>query len=275
MFVNGCSHTAGCEIDGTYESAYNRENAFGPQIAKRLNIPFTNNALNGASNDYITRTTVHWILDNPDLAKNTLFFINWTSAERAEYFYNDKKFSKNLWWNIPYVPDTQVGHISHSYAAGMPKEYLRNAKIVSSHLFLNSTHSEINRYNNIIYLQTILKAMGLKYIFRNGFTCSVDDNRYSNYIKQIDRVNFFGLTDINETYFEHCENKGFPRSSSDFWHLPLEAHNYWANKIYHDIEEFIENSNNYPELTEDLDITTVESKQSFFHKLVKKMSFLI
>jgi hypothetical protein len=241
MFINGCSHTAGCEIDGTYESVYNRENAFGAQIAKRLNITFTNNAMNGASNDYIMRTTVHWILDNPDLAKETLFFINWTSAERAEYFHDDKKFSQSLWWNVPYVPDTEVGHMSHAYFSGVPKEYGKNAKIISSNTFLNPAHWEINRYNNIIYLQTILKAMGLKYVFRNGFTCSVDSKRYKNYIKHVDLENFVGLTDLTKTYFEHCESVGFKKSSNEFWHLPLEAHTYWANSVYDDIFKFVNN----------------------------------
>jgi hypothetical protein len=197
--------------------------------------------MNGASNDYIMRTTVHWILDNPDLAKETLFFINWTSAERAEYFHDDKKFSQSLWWNIPYVPDTEVGHMSHAYFSGVPKEYGKNAKIISAHTFLNPSHWEINRYNNIIYLQTILKAMGLKYIFRNGFTCAVNNKRYKNYIKHVDLKNFVGLTDLTKTYFEHCESVGFKKSSNEFWHLPLEAHTYWANVVYDDIFKFVNN----------------------------------
>jgi hypothetical protein len=85
LLVNGCSHTAGSEIEGSGvgEGNYNRQNCYAAQIAKKLNWEYTNIAMPGGSNDYIKRTTMLWILDNPERAKNTHFFINWTGAERT------------------------------------------------------------------------------------------------------------------------------------------------------------------------------------------------
>ena len=82
LLVNGCSHTAGSEIEGSGigEGNYNRQNCYAAQIAKKLNWEYTNIAMPGGSNDYIKRTTMLWILDNPERAKNTHFFINWTGA---------------------------------------------------------------------------------------------------------------------------------------------------------------------------------------------------
>ena len=93
VLINGCSHSAGSEIEasGIGEGNYNRDNSFGAQFAKQLDCTYTNIAYPGASNDYISRTTLYWILDNPTLAKDTLFLIHWTGTDRTEYFYDSGK----------------------------------------------------------------------------------------------------------------------------------------------------------------------------------------
>ena len=78
ILINGCSHTAGSEIEGSGigEGNYNRDNCFGAQLARKLGVVYTNLALPGASNDYINRTTSMWMLDHAAMAKRTLYLIH-------------------------------------------------------------------------------------------------------------------------------------------------------------------------------------------------------
>ena len=44
VLINGCSHSAGSEIEGSGigDGNYNRENSFGAQFAKQLDCTYTN-----------------------------------------------------------------------------------------------------------------------------------------------------------------------------------------------------------------------------------------
>ena len=48
--IAGCSHAAGHEIDGSFDSSYNRDHSYGNQLAKRMNRQPVNIACGGLSN---------------------------------------------------------------------------------------------------------------------------------------------------------------------------------------------------------------------------------
>ena len=234
LFINGCSHTAGSEIEGSGigDGTYNRENCFGAQLASKLGIDYTNNALPGASNDYINRSTTFWILDNLELAKKSLFLIHWTGSNRSEIFL-DRLKTEGYWQFVPYVPDPHVGHIhTEHYAPIFPKEQKKTLDVLSRYMFVNSEHWEINRYLNVINLQTILESYNIPYIFRNGFQSCAVGKRYSYYQKKVLSENFYKFTDVSESFFEHCLNAGFSIEGQKHWHHRKDAHTYWANKLY-------------------------------------------
>tara|TARA_B100000497_G_C7676859_1_gene408966 strand:+ start:316 stop:1050 length:735 start_codon:yes stop_codon:yes gene_type:complete len=233
VLINGCSHSAGSEIEasGIGDGNYNRDNSFGASLAKRMGATYTNIAYPGASNDYIARTTQYWILDNKELAKNTLFLIHWTGTDRTEYFY-DNGYTGQFDF-IPYAPDKQVAHLHpQHYPDWAPSEWKTNLQQLSNHLFINHTQWDINRYNNIILTQEFLKSNNCRYIFRNAFQCCSPDKRYQYYIDKIDKDNFLHFDNAEQSFYEHCLDKGFDTKGQKYWHHKLEAHNYWANLLF-------------------------------------------
>lgn len=232
ILINGCSHSAGSEIEGSGigESHYNRENCFGAQIAKMCNVNNINLSLPGGSNDYIYRTTLLWCINNPHLVNDTLFLIHWTGPNRTEFFV-DETIYDGFWQDETY--DKKVGHVHPGYVwPGFTKKDQRRLIKASNIMFQYDTHWQINRYMNIIGLQTILKNYNARFIFRNAFECcNNDDNRFSDYYNLIDKETFIGIDDKGESFFEHCLNSGFSIEKQLLWHHGLDAHTYWANKI--------------------------------------------
>lgn len=236
VLINGCSHTAGSEIEGSGigESRYNRENCFGAQLAKKLNLTYTNLALPGGSNDYISRSTIFWCLNNPTLIKDTIFLINWTGSNRTEFFVDDT-IDNGFWQD--YVYDEKVGHVHFEHVwPGFTKTDKNKLIKASKIIFQYETHWEINRYMNIINLQTILKNYRAKFIFRNGFDYCKIGKRFENYQSLIDTETFRYFDNQKESFFENCLNAGHSVEGQQYWHHKLDAHTYWANKLYQ--EEF-------------------------------------
>lgn len=232
VLINGCSHSAGSEIEGSGigEGNYNRDNSFGAQFAKGLNCTYTNIAYPGASNDYIARTTMYWILDNKELAKETLFLIHWTGTDRTEYFF--EQGTTSAFDFIENAPDTNVAHLHpQHFPDWVPQQWHKNIDTLSNHLFINHTTWDINRYNNIIQTQELLKSYGYKYVFRNAFQCCENKPRYQYYINKLDKDNFLDWDNAEESFYEHCINQGFSVEGQQYWHHGLDAHTYWAKKL--------------------------------------------
>jgi len=232
VLINGCSHSAGSELEGSGigEGNYNRDNCFGAQFAKSLGCTYTNIAYPGGSNDYIARSTMYWILDNKELAKNTLFLIHWTGTDRTEYFYDEGETSSYDF--ITHTADKKVAHLHpQHYPDWAPAKWKKNLDVLSTNLFINQVHWDINRYNNIISTQELLKSNGYKYIFRNGFQCCENKPRYQYYIDKIDKENFLHFDNLQESFYEHCVEGGFDISGQEYWHHKLAAHTYWSNRL--------------------------------------------
>ena len=234
ILICGCSHSAGSEIEGSGigEGNYNRNHSFGAQLARRLGVDYTNIALPGASNDYINRATTMWILENIPLAKKTLFLIHWTGSTRSEIFV-DKMNTGSYWDFVPYVSDKNVEHIHADHIAPIfPKEKQKSLTQLSRYLFDNEEHWEINRYLNIINLQTILELYEFPFIFRNAFQACATGIRYIDYFDKINTSRFAGFNDPKQSFFEHCLDAGFSIEGQQFWHHRIGAHEYWANHLY-------------------------------------------
>lgn len=239
ILINGCSHSAGSEIEGSGigESNFNRENCFGAQFAKKLNVSYTNLASPGAGNDYICRNTVFWCLNNSDRIKDTLFLIHWTSPWRMEYFVDDHIQEPDLFWQ-DVVYDKNVGFVTGGDRwNNFLKEDQKIVKRIQKNIFLKDTHWHIQKYLNVIYLQTILKNFKARYIFKNGFDPLPLQTRYDQYSKKIDTKNFVNPFSEDGSFFEHCLQAGHNINGQEFWHHKLPAHTYWANKLYTEFKE--------------------------------------
>jgi hypothetical protein len=234
LFINGCSHSAGSEIEasGVGEGKFNRENCFGGQLSKQLNVQKINLAQPGGSNDYIANSTMLWCLTNTEKIKNTFFLIHWTSAERTD-FYTDKFNSpKYQDWTF----DPLFGHVhSDHYCSNFNDEDKTYIKKLSKYMFINETHWEINKLLNIIKLQTILKSHNAKYAFYNAFTPCLKKDRFKKYHDLIDQQNFKNMFDQTYTFYYWALNAGHNIDGQLLWHHKLPAHIDYAKKLFRDL----------------------------------------
>jgi len=234
LFINGCSHSAGSEIEasGIGEGAYNRDNCFGAQIAKNLNIDKINLSQPGGSNDYIADSTMLWCLENAERVKDTFFLIHWTSAERTDFYTNEFNCPKYQDWTF----DDKFGHIhSEHYCPNFVENDQRYIKHLSKYLFINETHWEINKLLNIIKTQTILTSFGAQYAFCNAFTECVKDKRFEKYHNLIDQKKFRYMFDKNQSFYFWAIERGHSIEGQLYWHHKLPAHIDYAEKLFLEI----------------------------------------
>jgi len=97
---------------------------------------------------------------------------------------------------------------------------------------MSETHWQINRYMNILNLQNMLKVHNIPYIFKNALEFCSNDTRYHYYSSRIDTHNYKGYNDQSESFFEHCLDAGFDINGQLFHHHKIEAHTYWADKLF-------------------------------------------
>lgn len=230
FFINGCSHSAGSEIEGSGigEGPFNRENCFGSQIAKYLGIDKINLSYPGGSNDYILNSTILWCLENPQQAKNTYFLIHWTSANRTDIYTKSFKSPKYQDW----IFDSNYGHVhADHYCPNFEIEDQPYVKKLSKYLFLNETNWEINKFLNIIKLQTFFQNNNYDYSFHNAFTPCKQDKRFKKYVQLINQNKFKNMFDQNETFYYWALNQGHDIAGQKYWHHKLPAHIEYANKL--------------------------------------------
>lgn len=238
ILINGCSHSSGSEIieSGLGDHPENRKRSFGAKLANRLGVNKIDLSVPGASNDYIARTTLFWILENPRRAKNTLFLIHWTGEHRTEMFYDTADDSINdVYDYVDYVPDKQAGHIHHDHSSKLfPLKFKNNLKVLQKHLYYNATHWYVQRYMNIIQTQANILNSGGTWIFGNAFQSCEIGGRYQFYRNKIDRTKFKNFDISSESFWEHCKTAGFDITGQKYWHHKEDAHTYWSEKLFND-----------------------------------------
>jgi hypothetical protein len=85
MLIAGCSHSSGSEIDGNQDSAYNRQNAYGNVLARKMGYTAINMAEPGSTNPTIARSVLQWISEKYDPDTMELFvLVSWTDSTRME-----------------------------------------------------------------------------------------------------------------------------------------------------------------------------------------------
>jgi hypothetical protein len=234
LFINGCSHSAGSEIEagGIGEGAFNRENCFGGQLAKQLNVKKINLSQPGGSNDYIANSTMLWCLTNAEKVKNTFFLIHWTSAERTDFFVDKYKTPKYQDWTF----DPLFGHIhADHYCSNFTDNDKSYIKQLSKYMFINETHWEINKLLNIIKVQTILKSYNADYAFYNAFTPNINKNRFKKYHDLIDQQKFKNMFDRSQSFYYWALEQGHDIDGQIYWHHKLPAHTAYTKKLFRDL----------------------------------------
>ena len=83
IFANGCSHTAGAEIEFTGQNTC-YEQAWPVVMARQLGKESINLAVSGGSSKRIVRTTMLYFGNYPQRLKDSFVIIGWPGPHRAE-----------------------------------------------------------------------------------------------------------------------------------------------------------------------------------------------
>lgn len=246
LVINGCSHTAGSEIDGAGvgDSPTCRSNSFGNLIAERVGREAINMAYPGGSNERICRSSMAWLGDNLEKILNkeldVFFLVHWTGFERFDYHFSQERFGDPDLLKIKFSSYCEDPHYqSFTNQSPVPDWGRRETQeVVRAYktMFLNSfeTWSD-NKIKNIISLQGILKQFNIPYWFGDSFYVDYCNTpTFQKLTKVLDTKYFPYYNRKDMSYYWMCSDAGFKNqdTSNKLWHLGREAHKFYADWLF-------------------------------------------
>jgi len=234
LVANGCSHTAGAELEyPTQDNCYER--AWPKYLADLNGWNHVNLAISGASCDRILRTTYEYIGNlgkTNTLLKDLFVIIMWPGPYRTELYhdkYVDDPFRKG-WVNLV------IGNHS-SYKKLLPKyvyEYYR---------YWIYTYTKEQAFTDyiiaILSMQNYLRSYNISYLFWNASTSHIStEEKYYPFTRQIFTKRFPYPFDSEKCFCRLMHNSGQkiaqPSIESGFAsHYDEEGQKYWANFLSH------------------------------------------
>ena len=203
LYVNGDSHSYGLDASP--------DQRFSSKVAQKFNLTEINQAIPGASNQRILRTTREFINKGnlPDL-----ILIGWSTWEREEWYHNDCYYDIN-----------SAGH-------NLPPELQQHYKewVVKQDPDVVKEKSRI--YHTKIYeLHLELIQKNIPHLFFNGFYnfFGIDEDQ-----KKYWGVNYFGPYDNDSSYFWNLLKHGHESNKS--MHFDDAGHQFWSEQLIGYIE---------------------------------------
>ena len=230
--VAGCSHSAGFEIDGTEDSAYNRSKSYGNVLSTMLKLEPHNISLGAQSNSAIARTVIDYCENNNDVS---FVVVGWSEMTRI---------------SLPSGHD--VDHIgSNSTVDTYTKVNSRYLEINSGwegftdyeksimpywHEFMynKSDMLDLISVKEILLVQQYLSAKGIDYVFCNTML-PYKPTRYTEW--------YWNLIDDSkcmwdaEGFFFKYKALGYVNPKAQYWHHDETPHRLWAEELYNHIAE--------------------------------------
>jgi hypothetical protein len=201
LYVNGDSHSAGHDAGGP-------DFSFGKHLAKHYRAEYKCDAMAGACNERIIRTTQEYLKENiPDLV-----VIGWSTWEREEWTWQGETFNITA-SGTDMVPDPLV-------------EKYKKWVIQSSEPAVQHYKEDKNHYE-IWQLHTELKERKIKHLFFNCYS-------YFHYVNTHNKPKFnWGNNYIDPyaremTYYFWLEGHGYRPINPRFYHYGPDAHKAWA-----------------------------------------------
>lgn len=243
--IAGCSHSAGSEIDGTEDSMYNREHAFGSILAKKLGYEPVNIALNGATNSGIARSILLWFEEHYDPNEMEVFVcVGWTESSRLEVparlrpgYYNEGNPAA-VWY------DSSVNsfvRINFGWHGGNAEE---RQMIPPYHKFMteNQDMLEIWASKDILLVEYFLKSKDIPYVMCNTMHMFDSNSCFTSFTKYlvnvIDSSKYYNLTCTqDEAFYWKYRNLGYTNEKAKYWHHGEEPHRLYAEELYQFVKE--------------------------------------
>lgn len=219
----GCSHMAGCELDGqNTDSYYNRQNCFAARVAAKLGYSYLNLAVSGGSNQFVHRKVVEFVTTHARHDEQYFFLIGWTTSGRMELRYTDSD-----------------NYVYHAYANLHDEKYFPFTVGTGKNIILDDKMKKLTKFVDILFedtlketetatlawsTQEILKHNNHRYYMIN--TCNSIKRTQHNHgiVDKLDTNFFYNPEDINSSYFYYCINKFGFKKYSEYWHHYEPAH---------------------------------------------------
>lgn len=212
LIANGCSHTAGAEIEGPLQGCC-YEKAWPKKLADSLAFKHVNLAVSGASDDRVARTTIEYLgklKKSPNYNPSKFFVvISWPGLHRTELY--QTKPNEPGFWDNGWMP--MVAGNEETYREQCSKMAFLYYKAWV--LRQNNDQASVKFYSNVLLLQNILIANNIKYLFWNS--CMTTPDNFSHYLNEINHKRFPYIREKRKSYTEILEAMGFKHAPFAKW----------------------------------------------------------
>ena len=229
LLVNGCSHTAGSEIDtlGVAPHGYSPEKAFGAHLANAMGCDdYVNIAMPGGSNERITRTTIDWIGKYHKPADQLFVVIMWTGRDRFE-LYDDRN---RIWLSLCPGVERSRWFADFTYAV---QQYFKFHMLVRT--------SDVQTYSRlwaeVIMMQSYLKINHINYMFCNAYQGLPETLDYAGFRSQVDLAAYYQPFEDSTGFVQILTQQGFKTRAGDNVHFGEDGHRYWAGVLHAFIQD--------------------------------------
>lgn len=224
----GCSHTHGSMIDGKNgTSQYNKNHAFGPQLAKMHGWKYINMGVPGGSNTYIFRAAINFLQKHYKDNNDYLFLIGWTCQDRMELRYADatrwRHHTEGDLVDTKYIPFT-VGT-----SKGLMKTYQHRKLLDLAPLFFDRIKDHDEWAGYAFGLQNIFKQKNIKYLMFNTCQAIEETRNNKNVVKKLDTEKYLHPLNEDQAFVYWALNRGFKKTKC--WHHKEDAHIAWAEYL--------------------------------------------
>lgn len=242
LLVFGCSHAAGCEIDGTFDSKFNRENSFGGKLSEMLDMRCINLATAGASNFTISRSVLEWFNEHKsENFKDIFVLIGWTDPGRLEIpicnkFNQIRQRPTHTIWN----PSSSI-HFTQ-ITQGTQGNNENDSKWIDYYktfIFDNIPYLEIQTLNLVLQLQYFFMNNNIKYLMCNTMYSFSDFECLSVYKSLVDQKRYYKSFSNTDSFYWKYRNLGYKNKNAKYLHHDATPHNMFAKDLfkYVDLED--------------------------------------
>jgi len=234
LVANGCSHTAGAEIEHAGQGECH-DKAWPKHLADKLGYEHVNLSMSGASGHRVVRTTLEFLYlhyqKNDKCLKNLFFVILWPGFFRTEIH---SERSRNHFYDDGWCP-LVVGN-DDMYKNSIDKAaYMYYKSWVTS---FTRHHNTIDYYQNVLLLQNIFQKYGVKYLFWNASMNTLSkDPMYAPYYIHISEKTFPKIHHSEYCFTELCRksNQKLTKGTIESGfasHYNEDAHKWFAGRMY-------------------------------------------
>jgi hypothetical protein len=244
LYANGCSYTDGFELQQKTNSRYS--NILTHLLGYSSHI---NDAMGGASNARIARTTFRNIVKNKDKIK--IAVIQWSACVRWEIYNTNWPANEQNTGYIPLMPARFIKRKTMLKFVDKRMNKLKCTDHFAKHQIYLSEHcSAFYTINNILDTQMLLKSFNIPYIMLTMHDNTFNDiknlikkcekNVYENHIKK-EILNTYNTIDFSKSIWpmgdqgilEWCQDRNYPIGPDNH---PLEqGHKEFAVFLYNHI----------------------------------------